>query len=168
MFKLLVPPRSQRPAPSRGFTLIELMITVVIIGVLAAVAVPSYNQYIVTAKLTDATSGLADARLKLEQWYQDNRRYGVTGTVCGAATGAPAGSPTVTMPATGIFAYTCATSSSGQGFTVTATSQAGKGLGSAAGHYIYTLDHTNTRATTKYANATQSAKACWLVRGSEC
>lgn len=152
-----VPARSKRLAPSRGFTLIELLITLVIIGVLSAIAIPSYTQHIATAKLTDSTNGLVEARLKLEQWYQDNRVYGTTGTTCGT-----------TMPASGNFAYTCATSASGQGFTVTATSVIGKGLGAAAGHYVYTIDHRNTKATTKYKNVAQTAKACWLLRGTEC
>ena len=149
---------SQRPARDAGFTLIELMVTVGIVGILSAVAFPSYTQYMVRSKVTEATGGLAEARLKMEQWYQDNRTYGGTGTTCG---------PT-NLPTTNIFAYACVTSSSGQAFVLTATSQSGKGLGSANGHYVYTLDQSNTKATTTYANAAQTGKACWLIKGSEC
>jgi type IV pilus assembly protein PilE len=153
-----VPAPVQRPARARGFTLIELLIAVAIIAVLARIAIPSYSQYVVRSKLTEATGSLAEARMKMEQYYQDNRVYGAAnGTTCGP-----------TMPTTAIFAYTCATSSSGQAFTVTATSQSGKGLGSAAGHYVYTLNHTNTKGTSTYNNAAQSGKACWLLKGDEC
>ncbi|MFO8070464.1 MAG: prepilin-type N-terminal cleavage/methylation domain-containing protein [Polyangia bacterium] len=53
---------------SRGFTLIELMIVVAILAVLAAVAIVSYNQYIKRSKNSEATSILADVRLKQESY----------------------------------------------------------------------------------------------------
>ena len=59
----------------QGFTLIELMVVVVVIGILAAVAVPSYTEYITRGRIPDATSNLATKRVKLEQFYQDNRTY---------------------------------------------------------------------------------------------
>jgi type IV pilus assembly protein PilE len=149
---------SSKSAPEEmGFTLIEMMITVAIIGILAAVAIPSYSNYVARAKLTDAAGTLADLRVKMEQYYQDSRNYGSTGTTCG-----------VPLPATTRFAYTCATSSSAQAYTFTATSQTGNGLGSAAGDYTYTINHSNAKTTTKFAGATQTAKNCWLIQGSEC
>lgn len=153
-----VPALPQRLA--RGFTLIEVMITVAIIGVIAAVAIPNYTQYVVRSKVTDATNGLVEARMKMEQYYQDNRRYSTTatGTTC----------PSTALPATGIFQIGCTASASGQAYTLTATSQTGKGLGSTAGHYVYTLNHSNTKGTTTYKNVTQSGKECWLLKGDEC
>ena len=59
----------------RGFTLIEVMITVAIIAILAAVALPSYSSYIMRAKVTDAAKGLSEMRLKMEQYFQDQRTY---------------------------------------------------------------------------------------------
>src|SRR5690606_39756693 len=58
-----------------GFTLIEVMITVVIISILASVALPAYTDYVTRGKIPEATNGLASMRIQLEQYYQDNRTY---------------------------------------------------------------------------------------------
>lgn len=153
-FNLIAQIRQPREA---GFTLIEVMITVAIIGILAAIAVPSYTAYTTRSKLTEATNNLSDMRIKMEQSYQDNRVYGAT-TVCGPA-----------MPAaadTKYFAITCTTATPWNTFKLTATSRASVGLG-AAGDYVYTIDQSNTKETTKFKGASVS-KACWTISGSEC
>ncbi len=48
-----------------GFTLIELMITVAIIGILAAVGLPAYNDYIIRGRVPEATSNLSAKRVKM-------------------------------------------------------------------------------------------------------
>lgn len=153
-FKFTTRPRQSRET---GFTLIEAMVTVAIIGILAAVAVPSYTSYVTRSKLTEATNNLADMRIKMEQSYQDNRAYG-TGTTCGAAM--PGASDTK------YFAITCTTATPWSTFTLFAKSRAGVGLG-ASEDYVYTIDETNTKATTKFKGATVT-KACWTISGSEC
>jgi type IV pilus assembly protein PilE len=119
----------------RGFTVIELMITVVIIAILASIAYPSYQDYVRRGALTDGTTTLADARVKMEQYYQDNSSYGPGGGVCGFA------NPATTK----YFSFSCAPAAgaSPQTYTFTATGTAGLTNG-----FVFTINHQNVRATT--------------------
>jgi type IV pilus assembly protein PilE len=59
----------------RGFTLIELMITVAIVGILAALAYPSYVEYIAKGRRAQAASDLVAAQQWMERFYAENNRY---------------------------------------------------------------------------------------------
>jgi type IV pilus assembly protein PilE len=60
---------------NKGFTLIELMIVIAILGVIAAIALPSFLEQIRKARRSDAKQALFDVAAKLEQYYQDNKGY---------------------------------------------------------------------------------------------
>lgn len=59
----------------QGFTLIELMIVVVIVGVLAAIAIPGYQSYVKQARRADAKTGIFEVQLALEKWRANNPSY---------------------------------------------------------------------------------------------
>ena len=147
-----------------GFTLIELMITVVAVAILAAIAVPSYADYVRRGQLHEAFSALSDYQVKLEQYYQDYKNYGnAGGTTCANGTNAPSWNDFV-PPNTQYFSFSCALTSStnNQGYTLTAT-----GVAAAAAGHVLTLTNDSERRTTTFKGNTVS-KSCWLVRGTEC
>jgi type IV pilus assembly protein PilE len=112
-----------------GFTLIEIMIVVAIIGILAAIAWPQYQDYVLRGNIQEATGTLSDYRTRLEQSYQDNRTYG--GGAC--AVPPPAATPR--------WAYTCTVANGGQTFVAVAT-----GATTMVG-FGYSLNETNARVT---------------------
>ena len=124
-----------------GFTLIELMIVVVIVGILAAIAYPSYNRYSTQTRRSDAKIALTQAASLQEKFFSDCRWYATTpngvracgtaagnvDTVLGILTTSPGGYYTLAITA-GNITGTCTTYSCG--FTITATPgglQAGDG-----------------------------------------
>lgn len=136
-----------------GFTLLELMIAVAIIGILSAIAVPSYTNYVKRGKIIEATSGLSDLAVKLEQYYQDNRTY-----VGACATGTIAPLPTDT--ANSNFDFACPTLTATT-YTATAT---GKSTKSLVG-FVYSIDQTNTRRTVTVGSGwTGNNSTCWVSK----
>ncbi len=149
---------SNRRRRARGFTLIELMVTIAIVAILSSVAIPAYTDYVRRGKLPEAFSSLSDYRVKMEQYYQDNRNYG---TAACADNGPPSWG-TFAPGGAKYFGYGCALSAGGQGYTITATSTAA--LGSS---HVYTVNHNNAQTTSTF-KGTAYAATCWLARGDEC
>jgi len=60
---------------AQGFTLIELMIVVVVVGLLAAIAIPNYREYVAAARRVDAQAALMELAQFMERYYTANGRY---------------------------------------------------------------------------------------------
>ena len=80
-------PGHQLKSKQSGFTLTEVMIVVVIVGILATVGYPSYQEYLRRAKRAEARNMLVQVAAEQERYYSDNNAYGTltnlgyTGTV---------------------------------------------------------------------------------------
>jgi len=137
----------------RGFTIIELMITVAIIGILSAIALPAYNDYVLRGKFAEATAQLSGLRVRMEQYFQDNRSYesNVTAGNCGVA-----------MTATKYFTYACALGASDQEYTITATGIAAAGTGD----FGFTINQSNARTTASVKSGWKlpSPNNCWVQK----
>ena len=127
----------------KGFTLIELMIVVAIMGILASVAIPAYLDYTKKGKAAEATSTLADLRIKMEQCFQDNRSYAACGAFCAPTSGAVN------------FTYACSVGPDATTYTIAATGVAAQDMTG----FAFSIDQDNNKTSTYDGTAGAS---CWL------
>ncbi|MDE2402940.1 MAG: prepilin-type N-terminal cleavage/methylation domain-containing protein [Burkholderiales bacterium] len=138
--------RARRVA--KGFTLIELMIVVAIVGILSAVAYPAYTDYIRRGDLVEGFQTLSSTQVRMEQYFQDNRSY-LSGANCG-----------VVPAATKYFTYACVATATT--FTVTATGAAGTPTSGDE----YTIDQAGTKGTTSFKGAAVTLTNCWAKKST--
>lgn len=70
----------------KGFTLVELMIVVAIVGILASIAIPSYQDSVIKSRRTDATGALLIMANKMERFFTENNTYVGATAVAGNST----------------------------------------------------------------------------------
>lgn len=134
----------------QGFTLIEVMVTVVIVGILAAIAVPIYSDYVVRGKIPDATAALSTKRVQNEQFFQDNRTYvGTPGCSADAVTSK-------------YFTFSCSPAATATSYTIRAD-----GVGTMAG-FAFTLDEANNKTTPSVASGWTTSATCWVTSKGGC
>jgi type IV pilus assembly protein PilE len=120
---------------TKGFTLIEIMVVIAIVAILAAIGLPAYSQYVTRAKITEATSTLADLRMRAEKYFADNRSYWPT-----PPAGTTVGFNTAT--AAEYFTFVC-TAPTTDTFLCRATGNAGTDL---AG-FVFDINESNVRTS---------------------
>jgi type IV pilus assembly protein PilE len=132
-----------RRKKAKGVTLIELMIVAAIVAMLAAVALPAYQNYVARGHISEATGTLSELRVRAGQWFADRRTY--VGFSC-----------TPTDPPK-MFAVAC--EQDVNTFLITAT---GSGV---MNGYSYTVDHANAKTST----TPTSSGSCWITKnGGSC
>lgn len=137
----------------QGFSLLELMIVVAVIGIISSIAFPAYQDYVARSKIAEATSGLANLRIMLEQHFQDNRTYeGYVDVSCEVD-----GSPVVDSKN---FSFTCDVDATT--YEITATGEAAQNMSG----YRYTINHANEK---KSEVGDSGEVECWLTKkGGSC
>ena len=132
----------------RGFTLIEILVVLVLIGILTTVALPAYRDYVTRGRLTEAFSGLGSVQTAAENYWNTSSPHTYVGF--GRL---PPNSTNFT------FTLSSATAAS---YTVTAT-----GTGKMAG-FVYTIDQNGNRTTTA-PTGWGTSTSCWIDRkGGQC
>jgi type IV pilus assembly protein PilE len=139
----------------QGFTLIEMMITVVIVSILSAVALPAYTDYVKRGKFPDASANLSAKQLQIEQFFLDRRTY----------VGAPGCASDTT--ASKYFDFACSTvvATSATSYQLEAT-----GKNSMAG-FSFTINQNNVKTTSATPTGWIAAtpNTCWITnKGGVC
>ena len=134
----------KKPYKHNGFTLIELMVTIAIVAILSAIALPSYQNYIKRTNIKAAQTDLVALSLVFENYYQRNLSYPNRDYTTTSALSAPNAFPQWSASKTDIFEFSSTKVDSGKGYELKATAKNSSNLNGC----ILTINNTNSRTAT--------------------
>jgi type IV pilus assembly protein PilE len=130
-----------------GFTLLELMIVVVVIAILSAIALPSYSDYVIRSRLTEAYTAMSTAQASAEQFWSNNRTY----VGLNSAAGWPANTSNFTYNLSNQTAST---------YTITATGV----TSSSVKGFSFTIDQNGNKTTATVPTGWTTSTTCWIYK----
>ena len=139
-----------------GFTLIELIVVVAIIGILSMIAIPQYTDYLMRSRVVEATAALSEARVKMEQHFMDRHSY---------TAGCDAGGPGL-ITETDNFTFACPSANlKTNEYVLTAT---GKGLMAGLTYSINQANQKKSASTAAGRWGVIAEKSCWITSKNGC
>ena len=137
-----------------GFTLIELMVTIAIVGIIAAIAVPMFGEQLAKSRRSEAIASLADLQLRQERWRANHATYGTLDEVTGTTAAAfNAAQPNYDFSVS---------ANDGTDVLITATPKNAQ-AGDRCGNFLLRIDNNNNNAPAGLVDKTTSTAAdrCW-------
>ena len=128
-----------------GFTLIELMITIIVVGILGVIAVASYSSYGLKSRRSDGINAILAVSLAEERYRSNNTQYGTLAQVYGGVSASPQGYYTISI-----------SSNTATSYTITATAQGTQASDAEGSTSCASLVYTASSGT-----VTKTPAACW-------
>ena len=137
---------------AQGFTLIELIIAIAIIGILMGIVLPSYRTYVLRGRVSEALAGLSAGAAGMERWFQDNRSYNDPNN----ATGCPLG---IAFPTSQNFTFACSPAPTASSYAIQATGRA------SMLNFQYQVDQAGNHTTVSLPSGwTGAGSNCWVIK----
>lgn len=155
------PRRTSAAAPHRGFTLIELMVALVVVGIISAVALPAYRQQVAKGRRADAITALSAVLQAQERWRTNNSAYAASLSTLfpndAAPSISPAGHYALALAGLGavpsfVAGYTVSATPNSTGLQANDSDCANMSIQVAGGNVIYAA---------KAADESDSTQRCW-------